>query len=203
MSVQAGQSKSQEQTSSPYAAQLAKFGVQELKGAEPVTQQLLSQESEALRTGGITNQIPLENRRIDAARQAGSQTAQSTRDLLSKYGLANSAFGARILSEETGRINQDVANVPADTVSEILGQAPGVSANATAAGAGLLGQAGNLTRNFSGSTQTMGEEASLKDLMNLLGAGGTSGDSAASGGGSGEGSQGYNLSPEEYAQMFQ
>ena len=87
------------------------------------------------------------NRRIDAARQAGSQTAQNTRDLLSKYGLANSAFGARVLAEETGNINQQVANVPADVTQEILNQAPSVALGASGQGFGGLGAAGGLNIN--------------------------------------------------------
>ena len=113
---------------------LARYGVQDLKAAEPVTQQLLGQEGEALRTGGITNQIPIINRQVDAARQAASSSAQNTQQMLSQYGLANSAFGARIMAEQNAQANQDVANVPSNTIEGILSQAPSVAANATAAG---------------------------------------------------------------------
>ena len=108
------------------------------------------------------------NRRIDAARQAGSQTAQNTRDLLSKYGLANSAFGARAIAEETGNINQQVANVPADVTEEILNQAPSVALGASGQGFGGLGTAGglNINRKFSGSQ--FGYGLDLKDLLPLL-----------------------------------
>jgi hypothetical protein len=149
MGVSGGQSKSSGSSSqtSPYAPELAKFGRQELKAAEPVQQQLLAQEGEALRTGGITNRIPIQNREVDAARQAGSQSAQQTRDILSKYGLANSAFGARTIAEQTAQTNQGVANVPANDTERILSQAPQEVASAQGIGAGLLGEAGQLDIN--------------------------------------------------------
>lgn len=167
MSVQSGQSKSSgtSSTSSPYAPELARFGKQALKAAEPVQQQLLSQESEALRTGGITNRIPIENRQVDAARQAGSMSAQSTRDILSKYGLANSAFGARTLAEETSRTNQDVANVPANDAAAIISGAPSTVAGAQGVGAGLLSEAGQLDTNQTWQQQqmNMGEKVNITD----------------------------------------
>ena len=173
MSVQSGQSKSSgsSQQSSPYAPILAKFGVQALKGAEPVQQQLLGQESEALQTGGITNRIPIENRQIDAARQAGSMTAQSTQDILSKYGLANSAFGARTLAEENAQTNQNVANVPANDAEAFISGAPGVISTAQGTGAGLLSNAGALdvNRSATGTNSSFGSLSNITDPnSNLL-----------------------------------
>lgn len=160
MSASTGESKSQTSGSStqwsPYAQSLAKFGIADLKSAQPVLAGLLGQESEALRTGGITNQIPLINRKVDAARQAASQSNQSTRDILAKYGLAGSAFGARTIAEETAQQNQDVANVPANTVEEILGQAPAVALGATGQGFRGLGDAGSLDINSRYNQTTYG-----------------------------------------------
>ncbi len=192
MSVGGGKSGSSgsSTTISPYAAMLAKFGVQNLKAAEPVTQQLLSQEGEALRTGGVTNQIPLINRGVDAARQAGSQSNQSAQQLISQYGLSGSAFGARLMAEQNQQNNQNVANVPAEVTQSILSQAPAVSANAGALGAGLLGTAGGLdtTTKSRQSGYNFDASASLSDLLAL---------GKASGGGPSP------STPGTYEQLFQ
>jgi hypothetical protein len=123
-----------------------------------------------LQTGGITNRIPIENRQVDAARQAASQTAQSTRDILSKYGLANSAFGARTLAEETAQQNQNVANVPANDAEAFISGAPGVISGAQGTGAGLLSTAGGLDVNRSGTStgSTFGTGSNITDPNSSL-----------------------------------
>ena len=185
MSFSQGKSSGSSTTTSPYAGTLAKFGIQDLKAAEPVMQQLLGQEGEALRTGGITNQIPIINRQVDAARQASSQSAQSTQQMLSKYGLANSAFGAGIMANQNQIANQEVANVPANEVERILGQAPGVVGEATSAGANLLGTAAN----FNNTTKTSSTDSSFggqwPSVFALTGALPSGGGGASGGGSSG------------------
>lgn len=92
-------------------------------------------------------------------------SAQSTRDILSKYGLANSAFGARTLAEETSRTNQDVANVPANDAAAIISGAPSTVAGAQGVGAGLLSEAGQLDTNQTWQQQqmNMGEKVNITD----------------------------------------
>lgn len=184
MSMSGGKSQSSgtSSTLSPYAAMLARYGVQSLKGAEPVMQQLLGQEGEALRTGGITNQIPIINRQVDAARQAAAESGTNTQEMLSKYGLANSAFGARIMAEQNAQSAQDVANVPANTIQGILAQAPQVAESAMGEGAGLLGTAAgyDVTRHSKTTGADFSGELSVQDLMRGLAATGGGGSSAPS-----------------------
>lgn len=181
MSMSGGKSSSNSSTSSPYAAMLARYGVQSLKGAEPVMQQLLGQEGEALRTGGITNQIPIINRQVDAARQAAASSGQNTQEMLSKHGLANSAFGARIMAEQNAQSAQNVADVPANTIEGILSQAPQVAESAMGEGAGLLGTAGGLTRDIKSSGSSSNWGLSGDDIASLISA---SGGFSGGGGGS-------------------
>lgn len=106
-------------------------------------------------------------------------SAQNTRDILSKYGLANSAFGARVLAEETAQQNQNVANVPANETERILGQAPQESQAVTDEGAGLLGTAGGLDINqsWSDTASSMNESLKFSDIMKAFAASGGGGAS--------------------------
>jgi len=92
-------------------------------------------------------------------------SAQSTRDILSKYGLANSAFGARTIAEQTAQTNQNVANVPANDAEAFISGAPGVISGAQGVGAGLLSEAGQLdiNRAFQEQQMNMGEKVNITD----------------------------------------
>lgn len=101
--------------------------------------------------------------------------------MLSKYGLANSAFGARIMAEQNAQSAQDVANVPANTIEGILSQAPQVAESAMGEGAGLLGTAGGLTRDIKSSGSSSNWGLSGDDIASLISA---SGGFSGGGGGS-------------------
>jgi hypothetical protein len=90
--------------------------------------------------------------------------------MLSKYGLADSAFGARMLAEETGQQNQRVAEVPANTAEEMISGVPSTVGAAEGAGAELLGKAGGLNINRKMSSSRSDWNVQLKDLMDLLAA---------------------------------
>ena len=74
------------------------------------------------------------------------------------------------MAEQNAQANQNVADVPANEVERILGQAPQESQSAFGQGGSLLGAAGQLTRNTSTSGSQMGYGFSGDDAAALLAA---------------------------------
>lgn len=111
-----------------------------------------------MQTGGVTDRIPIINRATDASRQAGAASNQQTQQLLSQYGLANSAFGARIMAEGNQSANEQTADTGTNYVESMLNNAPATASAATSGGAGLLGAAesGDITNTGTSKSNTEG-----------------------------------------------
>lgn len=104
-----------------------------ISGSQGLNNELVSQLSEALRTGGIGAQIPIIGQAVGNAKEATSQAMQGTTDELSRSGLARSPYGQRILAQTGMQGAQDVAKLPTDIAQNFINQAPQFSSQ-------LLGQ---------------------------------------------------------------
>lgn len=139
--------QSTNQTTSPYAPALAKFGVQQMKTAEPINAQLGSQFLEALRTGGVNSFIPWITRALDSVRSAGSTGVEQLRQNLARSGFGGSSEGQAMLAQGEQQANQQTAMTPAQMIMQFITGAPAFASNTANSGANALSGAmsGNTT----------------------------------------------------------
>jgi hypothetical protein len=95
-----------------------------VSGEKGLNDQLLSQITEALRTGGIGAQIPIIQQSVSNANQALGDTLTQTQGGLASSGLGRTPYGARIMAETQRAGNADIARIPTDAAKEFIGMAP-------------------------------------------------------------------------------
>lgn len=86
--------------------------------------ELLSQFTEALRTGGIGAQIPIVQQSVSEANRATSDTLRQTEDSLARSGLSRTPYGQAILSGTRMQGNQAAAQIPTNYAQQFISQAP-------------------------------------------------------------------------------
>jgi hypothetical protein len=136
---------------SQYAPALMKMW----KTAKPVYQTLASQTEQGLQTGGVNANIPLINTKMDAARQAESQSMQQARQTLGRSSLAGTPFGQELLASLEQQGGQNISNIPASTTAEFVG---GAAPQVIGTGARAVGEAAQLnTSSTYQSTPSFGD----------------------------------------------
>lgn len=96
---------------------------------------------EALRTGGISAQLPMIARAVEASKGQLSQDLQATSENLAKHRLVGTPFGQSILSQ--GRIlgGQQIANIPTSYAQNSINMIPSFLAAMTGTSMSGAGQA--------------------------------------------------------------
>lgn len=100
-----------------------------------------AQGLEALKTGGISAQLPMIARAVEASKGQLSQDLQATSDDLAKHRLVGTPFGQSILSQ--GRIlgGQQIANIPTNYAQNTINMIPNFIAAMTGTSMSGAGQA--------------------------------------------------------------
>lgn len=134
-----------QQTSSPLAPLLAQISSTLFGEAQPTTTALGNQTAQALNTGGVTAQVPIINRALDASRAAYTTSIESLRQNLARWGQGSSTSGQSVLAGAQQAGQQQVAATGPQTTLQFLQSALpmifGLNSNAIGAG----GTAGGLS----------------------------------------------------------
>ena len=102
-------------------------------GLRDLTNSLLSQYGEALRTGGIGAQTPIVAQSVGSAQSALSDALKAQTGNLAASGLARTPYGQQQLAQTRMGGLQGIAAIPTDYAQQMAGQAPAFSQ-------GLMGQ---------------------------------------------------------------
>ena len=140
---------------------------------------------EALKTGGITAQIPLIARALEASKGQLSQDLQATNDDLARQNLAGTPFGEGIRSQARITGGQQIARIPTDYAQGFIQQLPSFLASLTGQSFGGMGNAAGAQSNIVQS-RNQGFTSSLNTFVPLatsLGVGALSGGMGAGMGG--------------------
>lgn len=110
-----------------------------------------AQGLEALKTGGISAQLPMIARAVEASKGQLSQDLQSTQDSLARSGLVGTPFGQNILAQ--GRImgGQNISNIPTSFAQNTINMIPNFIAAMTGQSMGGAGQAAQAQSSLYGS----------------------------------------------------
>ncbi len=131
-----GKTSSQTQTSA-FAPQLLNL----YNMAKPTLQALSGQTTEALQTGGDTDQIPSINAGVAAARESYANSQKMLRQQIAQSGLAGTPFASEILGQNQETAGQQIGAIPSTITSNFLSQ--GVP-TVVGAGTNALNTAANL-----------------------------------------------------------
>lgn len=93
-------------------------------GSQRLSNELVRQLSEALRTGGVGAQIPIIGQAVSAANQATSSALRDTQGSLASSGLARTPYGQRILADTRLSGAQQAARIPTDIAQSFIAQTP-------------------------------------------------------------------------------
>ena len=104
----------------------------DVSGVKGLNDTLLSQISEALKTGGVGAQIPIIQNAVSGANQATSQALKGTTESLARSGLGATPFGQRQLAETRLAGAQAAGAIPTQFAQQYIQAAPQY-------GQGLLG----------------------------------------------------------------
>lgn len=137
----------------------------------PGREELFSQITEALKTGGVGARLPIVGKAVEASRSAASETMKGTEESLARVGLSGTPWGQNVSASTRLAGNLAVSRVPTDMTARFLeGALPAL----TGAPQTIAGGFGSLA-----ATQTQQQIASdqmINDLFTaLLGAGGSIG----------------------------
>ncbi len=139
-------------SSSPFAAPLAGMAGSEWKIAKPLLQQIGSQYSEALRTGGVDSFIPWISRALDASRSAGSTSLDQLRQKLATMGMGGSSEAAALEGRASMSNAGNLATTPEEMIMNFISGAPGFALNTAGQaqrGWGMAGSFDNTTHQTS------------------------------------------------------
>lgn len=123
---------------SPQTDQLSSMARALFNQTAGLRKEYTNQSLEALKTGGITAQIPIIARALEHSRRAQSQSRQTTTDNLARTGLVGTPFGQSILAQQEITGNQQIADIPTNYAQSFINQIPNFVSTMT--GQGIQGQ---------------------------------------------------------------
>ncbi len=132
----------------------------------PVRQELTSQMSEALTTGGVGARMPIISKSQEASRQATSNALRALDAQLAQTGQAGTPFGTRARAETTQRGEMATARIPTDIVSQLLQIIPGFIMGQSQQAVSGLGQAGQMQ-----ASQASAQAQFLQAMSSMFGVG--------------------------------
>ena len=121
----------------------------------PVRQELTSQMSEALTTGGVGARMPIISKSQEASRQATSNALRALDAQLAQTGQAGTPFGTRAKAETTQRGEMATSRIPTDIVSQLLQVIPGFIMGQSQQAVSGLGAAGQMQAQQTGAEAAM------------------------------------------------
>lgn len=166
--------------------QLGRLATKLLRESSPVRQELLGQQLEALRTGGVGARIPIIQNAVAASKQATGDAVQNTQSQLATQSLGGTVFGNRLLQEAKMSGDQATARIPTDYASTIIKGIPSFISQITNLASGNLQNAASLdlnTQQFNDLQSKAFYEDLKQSIMSASGAGIAAGGGGGGGGG--------------------
>lgn len=125
----------------------------------PLRQEYGNQSLEALRTGGITAQVPIINRAVEASRSSLGDNLRNLTEDLAKYRLTGTPFGQQIYNQARIGGEANVANIAPSYAANFISQVPSFVSALTGTGmqgmgAGAGAQGGVVQSDNAGRAQT-------------------------------------------------
>lgn len=144
--------------------------VKELFGqTRPVRNDLFTQLSEALRTGGVGARIPIISRAVEDTKAAGSKALTQTDESLARLGLSGTPFGENIRAQTRLSSENAVNRVPTDYAQHFIDMAPALVSGQTGQAMSGAGTSAYLT-----NQSNMNELNANVELMKAMFQGGAS-----------------------------